>query len=54
MFEAREVELGIKGNGFYQITQGNVNRGDRVVAEGGYLLDSERQLSGGTGGEHAH
>lgn len=52
MFEAREVQLGMKGNGYYQITGGDLNRGDKVVAEGGYLLDSERQLAG-TGEEAA-
>ncbi len=45
-FEAREVKLGMKADGYYQITDGNLNRGDRVVAEGGYLLDSERELGG--------
>ncbi|MGE3799382.1 MAG: efflux RND transporter periplasmic adaptor subunit [Candidatus Kapaibacterium sp.] len=54
-FEAREVTLGMKSNGYYQIVAGNINRGDKVVAEGGYLLDSERELSGGSsGGEHQH
>lgn len=48
-FEAREVELGMKGDGFYAVTGGNLERGDRVVAEGGYLIDAERQLS--TAGE---
>lgn len=52
MFEAREVQIGMKGNGYYQITGGNLNRGDNVVAEGGYLLDSERELGQGGGHEH--
>ena len=54
MFEAREVTLGMKANGYYQIVGGDIKRGDRVVAEGGYLLDSERELSSGSGGEHNH
>ena len=49
-FEAREVELGMKGGGYFRVIGGELSRGDRVVAEGGYLLDAERQLttSGGT------
>lgn len=54
MFEAREVQVGMKAGGFYEITGGDLKSGDRVVAEGGYLLDSERQLSAGTGGGHEH
>ncbi len=41
MFEPREVQLGTKADGHYQITGGNLKTGDRVVSEGGYLLDSE-------------
>ena len=44
-FEAREVELGLKGDKFFQVTGGDLHQGDRVVAEGGYLLDAERQLT---------
>ena len=44
-FEAREVELGMKGDGFYGVTGGDLREGERVVAEGGYLLDAERRLS---------
>lgn len=53
MFEAHEVTLGMKGNGYYEIVAGDLKRGDRVVAEGGFLLDSERQL-GASGGGHEH
>lgn len=45
MFEARQVRLGIRSGDFYQIVDGDLKRGERVVAEGGYLLDSERQLT---------
>ena len=51
-FEAREVELGVKGQGFYAVTGGELEKGDRVVAEGGYLLDAERQLTTGGATEH--
>ncbi|MCE2503165.1 MAG: efflux RND transporter periplasmic adaptor subunit [Chlorobi bacterium] len=54
MFEAREVELGMKGDGYYQITGGDLHRGDKVVAEGGYLLDSERELKKGMGNGDRH
>ena len=53
-FEAREVQLGMKSNGYYQVLGGDIQRGDNVVAEGGYLLDSERELSSGTEGNHNH
>ena len=46
LFEARAVTLGMKGDGYYQITGGDLHRGDRVVAEGGFLIDAERQLRG--------
>ncbi len=53
-FEAREVRVGMKGNGFYAVTDGDLKRGDRVVSEGGYLVDAERQLSTGSSNEHQH
>ncbi len=53
-FEAREVKVGVKGDGFHAVTGGDLKRGDRVVSEGGYLLDAERQLSTGSGNEHQH
>lgn len=45
MFEPREVQLGLKENGEYQILGGALKVGEKVAVEGGYLLDSERQLS---------
>ncbi len=50
-FEARTVTVGIRSGDYYQIVGGDLKRGDKVVAEGGYLLDSERQLRGIEGGK---
>lgn len=53
-FAARRVTLGAKFDGKVQILSG-VSAGEKVVARGGFLLDSERQLRGGTGSEgHQH
>lgn len=45
-FEARQVTLGVRSGDYYQIVGGDVKRGEKIVAEGGFLLDSERQLRG--------
>ncbi|MGE5315458.1 MAG: efflux RND transporter periplasmic adaptor subunit [Acidobacteriota bacterium] len=45
-FEPREVTLGIKAGGRYEITSG-LHEGEIVVTEGGYLIDSESQLRSG-------
>lgn len=45
MFEPREIQLGVKEGGYYQVVGGMLDKSDEVVVEGGYLLDSERQLS---------
>jgi hypothetical protein len=42
-FEPREVELGVKSENFYEVVSG-LNEGDKVVAAGTFLLDSESQL----------
>jgi Cu(I)/Ag(I) efflux system membrane fusion protein len=53
-FEARHVTTGAKFEGKVQILSG-VSAGEKVVARGGFLLDSERQLrGGGSGGGHNH
>ncbi|MCU0426706.1 MAG: efflux RND transporter periplasmic adaptor subunit [Candidatus Kapabacteria bacterium] len=52
-FEARHVTTGAKFDGKVQILSG-LSEGEKVVASGGFLLDSERQLRGGTGGGHNH
>lgn len=48
-FEARQVTTGAKFDGKVQILSG-LSEGENVVASGGFLLDSERQLRGGTTG----
>lgn len=54
MFEPREIQLGIKENGYYQVVGGELDKSDEVVVEGGYLLDSERQLTApAAGSAHA-
>lgn len=53
-FEAREVTIGMRDDGYYEIVAGNLKRGDNVVSEGGYLIDSERQLNAGPSGTHDH
>lgn len=52
-FEARHVTTGAKFDGKVQIVSG-LSEGEKVVASGGFLLDSERQLRGGAGGGHQH
>jgi membrane fusion protein, copper/silver efflux system len=52
-FQAREVGLGSRFDGKYEITYG-LRAGDDVVAEGGYLIDSESQLKSGNGATHEH
>lgn len=44
-FEAREVMLGNKVDGRYEIL-GGLSAGDEIAASGGYLIDSESQLRG--------
>ncbi len=51
-FEPREVRTGHKSEGHYEILSG-LSAGETVVASGGFLLDSESQLKGGTAGSHA-
>jgi Cu(I)/Ag(I) efflux system membrane fusion protein len=52
-FQAREVGLGLRFDGKYEITYG-LMEGEEVVTEGGYLIDSESQLKTGTGATHQH
>jgi Cu(I)/Ag(I) efflux system membrane fusion protein len=44
-FEAREVKLGNRVDGGYEIL-GGLSAGDEIAASGGYLIDSESQLKG--------
>lgn len=52
-FEAREIGLGVRFHGRYEVTWG-LTKGEVVVSEGGYLIDSESQLKTGAGAEHQH
>jgi Cu(I)/Ag(I) efflux system membrane fusion protein len=51
IFEPRDVQVGARVGDRLQILSG-LARGDRVAASGGYLIDSEAQLQGGSGGGH--
>jgi len=44
-FEVREVKLGSKLDGKYEILSG-LSAGEEIAASGGYLIDSESQLRG--------
>jgi Cu(I)/Ag(I) efflux system membrane fusion protein len=44
-FEAREVQIGSKLDGRYEILSG-LSVGEEIAASGGYLIDSESQLRG--------
>jgi membrane fusion protein, copper/silver efflux system len=50
MFEPRDVQVGARVGDSVQIISG-LNKGEKVAATGGYLIDSESQLKGG-GGAH--
>ncbi len=43
LFQARDVTLGVNGNGLWQVAHG-VAEGDRVVVSAQFLLDSESNL----------
>jgi membrane fusion protein, copper/silver efflux system len=45
-FEQREITIGTRFDGKYEVLSG-LHEGERVVREGGYLVDSESQLKGG-------
>ncbi|WP_224982284.1 efflux RND transporter periplasmic adaptor subunit [Geomonas agri] len=49
MFEPHDVQAGARVGDKVQILSG-LKQGDKVAASGGYLIDSEAQLSGGSGG----
>jgi RND family efflux transporter MFP subunit len=48
-FEPREVKTGVRGEQFVEILEG-VQEGDRVVAAGNFLIDSESNLKAALGG----
>jgi membrane fusion protein, copper/silver efflux system len=52
-YEAREIGLGARIDGNYEITWG-LSEGERIVREGGYLIDSESRLKIDGGATHQH
>lgn len=52
-FDPREVKLGTKVEGYYEVLSG-VSKGEKVVTSANFLLDSESQLKGGMGGMTGH
>ena len=54
-FEPREVELGVRGDGYVEVVKGLIG-GERVVVDGNFLIDAESNLKAalGTLGGHAH
>jgi Cu(I)/Ag(I) efflux system membrane fusion protein len=48
-FEPREVKTGVRGDQFIEILEG-VKEGERVVAAGNFLIDSESNLKAALGG----
>lgn len=52
-YEPRDITLGARQGDFYEIAGGPINVGDRIVAEGGYLIDSESRLRGPAEQDHS-
>ncbi len=52
-FEPKEVRLGQKAEGYYEVLDG-LSPGDRVVTSGNFLIDSESQLKAALGGMGGH
>ena len=46
VFEPRDIQVGARVGDYVQVLSG-LFRGDRIASTGGYLIDSESQLSGG-------
>lgn len=58
IFEPRDVKVGFKTDGFYELKEG-VSEGEVVVTSGNFLIDSESRLKAaldgmGEGGGHQH
>ena len=53
MFEPRDVKVGGRSGDYVQIVSG-LKAGEKVAASGAYLIDSEAQLKGGSGGHAGH
>ncbi|MGH7351877.1 MAG: FixH family protein, partial [Candidatus Methylomirabilales bacterium] len=49
IYEGREVSLGPEAGGYYPVVNG-LEPGERIVVAGNFLIDSQRQLTGGTVG----
>jgi len=49
VYEGREVTLGSEAAGYYPVTKG-LSPGERIVVAGNFLIDSQRELTGGTVG----
>lgn len=47
MFIARKVEVGVQAGGYYPVVSG-LSEGEVVVARGGFLIDSETRITGGS------
>jgi Cu(I)/Ag(I) efflux system membrane fusion protein len=52
-FEPREVRLGAKNEGSFEVLAG-LQEGDVVVTSGNFLLDAEARLQSGGGTDHEH
>jgi len=51
--ESREVTLGQKAEGYYEVVNG-LSEGDIVVTSGNFLVDSESRLKSAISGKHKH
>ncbi len=49
-FEPREVKLGVRGSGYWEVISG-LFAGETVVVSGNFLVDSESKLKGATGSD---
>ena len=52
-FQQREVSLGARSDGFYEVLAG-LQEGERVVTSGNFLVDAEARLRGQAGGGGGH
>ena len=48
-FESRHIQVGSKVQGYYEVISG-LKQGERVITSANFLIDSESQLKGATGG----
>jgi len=53
VFEPREVELGLRGDGHVEVLRG-VEAGERVVVNGNFLIDAESNFKAALGSFGAH